>query len=515
MKGNNDLMRYFPAQTRHVLARVTEGRLKKTEAARKLQISRKTLYQWLRIYERSAGSANLGLEKSKKKYLKKELLKVLVANPRFGCQRLAEKLAKKGWRLSSKQVWLWLKKLELTTQGKRLAFSFNYQSLDQPGDKFFPGHLRQTPEARKRMVEEALLGGKSVSSVCREHHLSRKTFYKWKRRYEEARGKEAALLTALVDQNPKGLDHPRALPKETQAKILRLARKHPEYSTHQVARLLANVSNHGVQNFFSKANLNTYEKRLEKSRSLVKVLGNAFLGDWLRGFKQLFGNLPVISSLPPPALAPGKWLGQIKPFLTPFLLSFLTSLFFANFSALWVIQVSQVVSLTEKIGLILAAFSLMVGILFFTYSMKYYLTLALVLSFSRETAEREERENNLKSSFDQSGRSGFWNLLGRVFGVELIINNYRGSQADRNRQILGVDPDMSSVKLRRRPFISIQLPMYNEKRVVERLLAACTKINYRTLNKKAANFEIIVLDDSTDKTTAIARRELWRWRLRG
>jgi len=52
--------------------------------------------------------------------------------------------------------------------------------------------------------------------------------------------------------------------------------------------------------------------------------------------------------------------------------------------------------------------------------------------------------------------------------------------------------------LRRKPFVSIMIPTYNEKNVVDRILEACTNIDYD-------NYEVIVVDDSTDETVSILR----------
>ena len=49
------------------------------------------------------------------------------------------------------------------------------------------------------------------------------------------------------------------------------------------------------------------------------------------------------------------------------------------------------------------------------------------------------------------------------------------------------------MKPEHQPFISVQLPMFNEARVVDRLLKACTDIDYE-------NYEILVADDSDDMT---------------
>jgi len=48
-------------------------------------------------------------------------------------------------------------------------------------------------------------------------------------------------------------------------------------------------------------------------------------------------------------------------------------------------------------------------------------------------------------------------------------------------------------RLTTEPLVSIHLPIYNEPNVVERLLTACTTLDYR-------NYEVILVDDSTDHT---------------
>jgi len=53
--------------------------------------------------------------------------------------------------------------------------------------------------------------------------------------------------------------------------------------------------------------------------------------------------------------------------------------------------------------------------------------------------------------------------------------------------------------LSRRPFVSIMIPTYNERNVVDRILEACINIDYD-------NFEVVVVDDSTDDTVRILRR---------
>src|SRR5919202_7115740 len=56
------------------------------------------------------------------------------------------------------------------------------------------------------------------------------------------------------------------------------------------------------------------------------------------------------------------------------------------------------------------------------------------------------------------------------------------------------------------PFITVQLPLFNELYVVERLLRAVTAIDY-----PRERLQIQVLDDSTDETQEVARQTVGRY----
>lgn len=60
------------------------------------------------------------------------------------------------------------------------------------------------------------------------------------------------------------------------------------------------------------------------------------------------------------------------------------------------------------------------------------------------------------------------------------------------------------------PFVTIQLPMYNEKNVAERLIASAAAVDY-----PKDRFEIQVLDDSTDESILVSRRCVEEYRGRG
>ncbi len=60
------------------------------------------------------------------------------------------------------------------------------------------------------------------------------------------------------------------------------------------------------------------------------------------------------------------------------------------------------------------------------------------------------------------------------------------------------------------PHVTVQLPVFNEMYVVERLIDAVCALEY-----PRDRFEVQVLDDSTDETVEISRRKVEEWRARG
>lgn len=60
------------------------------------------------------------------------------------------------------------------------------------------------------------------------------------------------------------------------------------------------------------------------------------------------------------------------------------------------------------------------------------------------------------------------------------------------------------------PLVTVQLPIYNEEHVSERLIDAVAHFHY-----PSDRFQIQVLDDSTDKTVEIVRRKVAEWRQQG
>ena len=88
--------------------------------------------------------------------------------------------------------------------------------------------------------------------------------------------------------------------------------------------------------------------------------------------------------------------------------------------------------------------------------------------------------------------TSLWLFLNALIQLHLLWHYKRKGKHQKIRK-----PKMTEY-----PFVTIQVPVYNEKYVIERLLESLSKMDY-PLDK----FEIQVLDDSTDETTAIIYRK--------
>src|SRR5215210_6735428 len=107
-----------------------------------------------------------------------------------------------------------------------------------------------------------------------------------------------------------------------------------------------------------------------------------------------------------------------------------------------------------------------------------------------------------------------WTVLSVYFAVLFLLSLYG---AYRIKQVVDfwryrkVEPEPKALFAEGElPRVTVQLPLFNEVYVVERLLAAVTAIDY-----PRARLEIQVLDDSTDETRDTAARAVERYRAEG
>ncbi|CAI9086208.1 glycosyl transferase [Candidatus Methylacidiphilum fumarolicum] len=94
-------------------------------------------------------------------------------------------------------------------------------------------------------------------------------------------------------------------------------------------------------------------------------------------------------------------------------------------------------------------------------------------------------------------------LIHGIYRISLVFRLFLGSNGEKKKQenILFTDSC---------PEVTIQLPIYNEKSVVERLLYAVCAIDY-----PKEKMEIQIIDDSTDETTAIVSGLIADFKKRG
>jgi len=90
---------------------------------------------------------------------------------------------------------------------------------------------------RFKMLQQAAEGSRNVARTCRHFGLSRKTFYKWKQRYE-VHG-----AAGLGDRASTPHRSPRATPREVVSKVLYL-REHYHFGPGKIADYLKRF--HGV-----------------------------------------------------------------------------------------------------------------------------------------------------------------------------------------------------------------------------------------------------------------------------
>jgi len=142
----------------------------------------------------------------------------------------------------------------------------------------------------------------------------------------------------------------------------------------------------------------------------------------------------------------------------------------------------------HSVGVFLALLALLLGSLFFLYSVRYYLATLLMLMSSF-----------VLSTTDGNG-TGHASGGGRAHGLMRFVRRRNGNGNGHGN---GNGNGNGHFDLGREPFVSIHIATYNEKRVIGRLLEACAALEY-------ANFEVVVVDDSIDETKSII--DAWRGR---
>jgi glycosyltransferase involved in cell wall biosynthesis/transposase-like protein len=524
-----------------LIGRVVIQGISVDDACRSFGISRPTFYKWKKRYDLAGSSKEEKLEavadrrprrkrRSRQRISREieELIRVVVAEyPEWGKRKIHRSLLERGEKVGIHGVSNALKRLHLNTPKLRERYSRAIR-------KKIPLGKLLTAEDRKNLVERVVRGGLPVSVVCQDAGVSRNTIYKWLTRYRRAVAAGEDILEALSDRVRVVERWSTQASEDQEKQVLDAVFGNPSWGKYRLSRMVreqygdAALGIHGVSNVLRRQQLNTAEKRLAWAATQLVTEPTAVspVTSWLGRLKLAFQQfLPSRAPAPPPfAKAPvgarPPFFKQLQRYSPYFLFSLL--LIFSLFQ--WGRFLGSATSTAQAFGWVFASLALSMGSVFFLYSLKYYFTLAVVLSFSREsdsTSEHSTSEESIRPPSEVTNStpgvkaiptpgvkvSGIRGWLARLFGISRVSTSeesIRPPSEVSGAVAGGLEPDLSQVKLERYPFISIHLPMYNEKRVAERILKACSSFDY-------SNYEIIVADDSTDKTTEIVQSFAEQW----
>jgi transposase InsO family protein len=99
-----------------------------------------------------------------------------------------------------------------------------------------PWKERSVMSIRRELVLKALAKEATVAELCRRYEVSRKTAYKWIRRFQE-RG-----VDGLVDEPRRPEHSPKELSAQATLDIVRLRQQHPTWGPRKLQRLLARAA---------------------------------------------------------------------------------------------------------------------------------------------------------------------------------------------------------------------------------------------------------------------------------
>lgn len=297
------------------------------------------------------------------------VLDMVIKNPELNVRALALELALQKVAVSVASVYKILVRHNLQVRELRFAFA----SLHPAGTVYAS---RISPVFRKKLIEEYLGGDLSISVVCRKWSISRRTFYLWLKRYWEVAttevDREAVITEALAKRYRRGFEHQRSIGAKAREAILEIIKKNPYYSVHKIYEVvkkagnLASVGHQAIQNLLSRENLNTLARRLQ-------YVGSFFVEPFVK-----------VAPLYKPEMPQFKWRDLFMPFsprrglsaLCVLTLPFLAIFFFFR-------MVSSASAGTSVVGLAFASIALFFGLFFFIYSMKYYISIFMVLRMAQ------------------------------------------------------------------------------------------------------------------------------------
>ncbi|MFC1711645.1 helix-turn-helix domain-containing protein, partial [Patescibacteria group bacterium] len=298
----------------------------------------------------------------------KEILIVLLANPKLGLLKLASQIyANNGKQIVSiSGIQSFFSFFNLNKKSKRQSFARWAKKLSieelidilrlslQRKDKKTP----LKPEQRLQAIRLTDTGA-PISSICFLYKISRKSFYKWYKRYHQSLpGKE---YEAVTNKKPEIERYWGQISQEKEKEILNAVLQNPALSTHKLAQIIEGVGNHGIQNVLKRKDLNTYEKRLTYSQEQYQpvTISTPVVPELPRKEAEV---VPSISAIPPP---PPSFASRARGILAGLFSGVFLALVLALPIYSWFNLIITAPTLSSKLGLLFATLALIVGSFFF------------------------------------------------------------------------------------------------------------------------------------------------------
>lgn len=98
-----------------------------------------------------------------------------------------------------------------------------------------PWKESRASDERLKFIAEVLSGDSTMTDLCRHFGISRKTGYKWKKRYE------VGGTAALVDLGRRPHSHPSAMPESTRKRIIEMRQQHPTWGARKIRARLQRI----------------------------------------------------------------------------------------------------------------------------------------------------------------------------------------------------------------------------------------------------------------------------------
>jgi transposase-like protein len=255
----------LPDQKKALIEKVLTKNVTVTAAAREVGVARKTIYEWIALYNskpRKKEDAFVGRYKraadhhlAKYPQFVRKLKCVVTAHPQWSIRQYCLYLTKKGADVSHIGVYGALKRLDLTTVDARVNYSQVYSG---------PGRLEAT--LKLAAVKSALSGERTISELAQEHGVPRKTIYYWINKYQNSSEQN---LNSFDEAYVRGKDHPLAVYPDIETDLLVHVANNPELSMKALAGMVE-VSVWTVWKVLGRHNLNYRTNRILFSRQLRK-----------------------------------------------------------------------------------------------------------------------------------------------------------------------------------------------------------------------------------------------------